>query len=244
MDKVIKIADIPIGIHTLYDSLYNCEPFVTQQEPFFNISITEQDIENEYKKVIAEATYEKRKCPSYSAVDLENTAVYRKIATKLPDYNACVFHSAAVAIGNKAFLFTAKSGIGKTTHARLWLKNIDGSYIVNGDKPILRIMDGKPFVCGTPWMGKENLGCNKNVPLSAICFLHRGTVNRLELAKKEKSLPRLIGQVHRPSDGDLIEKTVRLLSDIRQSVLLYDLYCNMEDEAVRVAYGGMCDGKI
>ncbi len=244
MYKVIKIADIPIGIHTLYDPLYNAEPFVTEQKPLFTVSVTEHDIINEQKKVMAEAAFEKKPCPSYSAAALENTAVYRKIAAKLPEYNACVFHGAAVAIGNKAFLFTAKSGTGKTTHARLWLKNIDGSYIVNGDKPVLRIMDGKPFVCGTPWMGKENLGCNKNVPLFAICFLHRATVNHLEPTEAEKALPRLIGQSHRPADGDLIEKTVRLLSDVRRSVGLYDLYCNMEDEAVSVAYGGMCDGKV
>ena len=31
-----------------------------------------------------------------------------------------------------------KGGVGKTTHTKLWLDNIPGSFVVNGDKPLIR----------------------------------------------------------------------------------------------------------
>ena len=239
MIKTLKLAEIPIRIETLFDFILPTEGYETEEEPAFTVHITERDILTERKKSIAEALHEGQACPLYSPAELESTAVYRKIAAKLPEYDAVVFHGSAVAVGEKAYLFTARSGTGKTTHTDLWLKNIEGSYIVNGDKPILRLLDGRPTVCGTPWMGKEGRGCNKNVPLAALCFLNRGTENRIEKTELARVYPRLIGQTYRPETGAMVAKTVRILEKIGQSVPLYELFCNMEDEAARVSCEGM-----
>ena len=244
MDTIIKLAGIPIAIHTLYESLNNTDEYKTDDSPAFTVEMTEADILYERRKCVEECAYEGIPCPDYSPAQLENTAVYRKIAAKLPEYDAFVFHGAAVAVGERAYLFTAKSGTGKTTHVRLWLDHIAGSYIVNGDKPILRVIDGKPYVCGTPWMGKEGYGCNRIVPLSAICLLNRGDDNRIEKTAFAKVYPRLIGQAYRPPDGAAVRKTVSLLEKIAQSAPIYELFCNMEETAARVAFGGMSDDKI
>lgn len=244
MEKRIILAGIPIEIHTLFDSLCHTEDYETDEPPAFSLSISGEDLLYEQRKSMEEAAYEGLPCPAYSPAELESTAVYRKIAARLPDYDALVFHGSAVAVGDKAYLFTAKSGTGKTTHTGLWLKNIEGSYVVNGDKPILRIMDGRPFVCGTPWMGKEGLGCGRNVPLAAICLLNRSADNRIEKADFGKVYLRLIGQSYRPPEGGLVAKTVKLLERIGQSVPIFELFCNMEDEAALVSFGGMSDDKI
>lgn len=244
MEKRIRLAGIPIEIHTLYDSLLNTESYETAEEPFFTVSTTEQDILAEQQKSLAEAAYEGLAYPGYSPPELENTAVYRKIADALPDYDGFVFHGSAVAVGEQAYLFTARSGMGKSTHTALWLKNIPGSYIVNGDKPVIRLIGGTPFVCGTPWMGKEACGCNRMVPLRSICFLHRGQANRLELTDFKTTYPRLIGQAYRGQSGAHIAKTVKLLEKVGQSVSLYELFCNMEDEAAAVSFGGMSGEQI
>ena len=244
MYKTIKLAEIPIGISAQYDSLPHAAAYETDESPVFTVTVTEEDILAEQKKSMAECRYEGIPYPNYSPAELENTAIYRKIAARLPDFDAAVFHGSAVAVGDKAYLFTAKSGTGKSTHTALWLKNIEGSFIVNGDKPILRIMDGKPFVCGTPWMGKEGYGCPKNVPLSALCFLNRGQENRIEKVGFQKVYPRLIGQCYRPENGPAVAKTVKLLERIGQAVSLYELFCNREDEAATVAFKGMSDDNI
>ena len=239
MDKTLKLAGIPIGVRTLYDSLTDVGDYEADEAPAFVVETTEEDILDEQQKSIAEAAFEGLPCPAYTPARLENTAVYRKIAAPLPEYDAFVFHGSAVAVDGRAYLFTAKSGTGKTTHTNLWLKNIEGSFVVNGDKPILRLIDGKPFVCGTPWMGKEGMGCAVNVPLHAICFLNRGTENRIEKTEFSALFSRLIGQAYRPPDGKLVAQTVRLLEQICKGANLYTLFCTMEDEAAAVSFGGM-----
>ena len=239
--KTIIIAGIPIGIETLCDSMTKAfDDYETDRSPAFTVTTTEADIDAEERKSISECAYEGIPYPGFTRAELENTAIYRRIATKLPEYDALVFHGSAVAVGEKAFLFTASSGTGKTTHTRLWLKNIPGSYVVNGDKPVLRVTEGKVLVCGTPWMGKEGLGCAKDAELKALCFLNRGAENRIEKTTLSAVLPRLIGQAYRPANRALIAQTVRLLDKIGRNVGIYELFCNMEDDAARVSYEGMC----
>ena len=244
MEKRIKLAGIPIKIHTLYDSLLNIESYETAEAPFFTVSTTGLDILAEQRKCMAEAAYEDLPYPAYSPPKLENTAVYRKIADALPDYDGFVFHDSAVAVREQAYLFTARSGMGKSTHTALWLKNIPGSYIVNGDKPVIRLIGGRPFICGTPLMGKEGYGCNRMVPLSAICFLNRGKENRIEATEFRNVYPRLIGQSYRPENAALMVKTIELLKKIGKCVPIYELFCNMEDEAALGAFKGMSDDEI
>ena len=238
--KRIRLAEIPIEIHSLYDSVPHAEEYETADAPAFTVSIEEQDILDEQRKSMAEAAYEGIVYPGYSAPELESTAIYRKIAAKLPEYDAFVFHGSAVAVGDRAYLFTAKSGTGKTTHTRLWLKNIADSYVVNGDKPIIRLIDNTAYVCGTPWMGKEGYGCNRVVPLAAVCLIDRGQSNRIERVEFQRVYPRLIGQSYRPENGALVVKTVRLLERLGRYVPIYELACNMEDEAAFVAFEGIC----
>ena len=241
MNKRILLAGIPMELQTLFDCIPEIGSYETDIPPVFTVRTSVQDIVNERKKCIAECVHERLPYPNYSPAELENTAIYRKIAEKLPEYDGFVCHGAAVAVREHAYLFTAKSGTGKTTHTRLWRRNIEGCYVVNGDKPIVRQIDGVPNVCGTPWMGKEGYGCSKNVPLKAICLLNRGTENRIERTEFKKVYPRLLSQVYRPENGAFMVKTLRLLEQFGKSVPIFELFCNMEDEAAKVAFGGMSD---
>lgn len=240
MKTILEIAQIPVGINTSLNCLdEHCKAYATDRTPFFTVTTDAEDIEYERQKSIEECAYEGLPFPGYPPEELENTAVYRKIALKLPEYDALVFHGSAVAVDGKAYLFTAKSGTGKTTHTNLWLKNIRNSFIVNGDKPVLRIIDGISCVCGTPWMGKEELGCNCIVPLGGICFLSKGETNVITKAGFGAVYPKLIGQSFRPSDSAMLLKTMKLIERIGSSVPLYEMSCNMDDEAAFTSYGEM-----
>lgn len=240
MKTTLEIAGLPIGICTTLDCLDKaCEDYVTKKEPVFTVATDGEDIRREMRKSMDECAYEGIPYPGYTPAELENTAVYRKIAMKLPEYDALVFHGSAVAAEGKAFLFTAKSGTGKTTHTNLWLKNFPGSYIVNGDKPVLRAAEGTVYVCGTPWMGKEAQGCSEMVPLAGICFLNRGEKNEIKPVSFSEVMPRFVGQSFRPHDSASLLKTLKLIEKIGQSVPLYELNCNMDDEAAFVARRGM-----
>ena len=52
----------------------------------------------------------------------ESICIYRSIARQLTSFSAFVMHGAAVELDGQAYVFAAKSGVGKTTHTRLWLE--------------------------------------------------------------------------------------------------------------------------
>ena len=236
----ICIAGLTIGIHHIYNSINRSPSCFFGSGPHdFEVTIREEDISAEREKVRAEYALEGLPYEEFPPSSLETTAIYRKIGQQLPRYGGVIFHGSAVAIGERAYLFTAKSGTGKTTHTNLWLKTIPGSYIVDGDKPILRLTDGGVTVCGTPWNGKEGLGTNAMVPLKAICLLERGEENRIRQITFQEALSTVIGQTYRSPNRAVLAETLKIIGRLGRQVDFYRLSCNMEDEAALVSFRGM-----
>jgi len=100
----------------------------------------------------------------------------------LLDYEGMVLHASALAYEERAYLFSAPCGTGKSTHARQWQEHFgsDKVQIINDDKPALRLTDGSFYVFGTPWSGKSEYSLNVQVPLQAICFLEQSAHNWIE----------------------------------------------------------------
>ena len=243
MTTIFTMAGLTVRVQHQYDDILGVSSrFAVSGEdvtPDISVEITDEDIRAEEQKTVAEAILEQIPVVHYPDSYLETTAIYRKIADKLPAFGGVVFHGSAVAVGEKAVLFAAHSGVGKTTHTRLWLDQIPGSYVVNGDKPVIRLFDGTPYVCGTPWMGKEKLGCTDNVPLRAIVFLSRGEQNTIEEVPVASVLPRLIEQTYRSPDPLALSQTLAVLKHVCSSVRFYKLTCNMEPDAAKICFEGI-----
>lgn len=236
----ICIAGIPIRIHCTFASTEEfCRSYLSKEMPAFEMTITMDDIQKE--REIADAQYQQDCAPLYVFSDayLETLSLYRKLALPLLSYNCIIFHGTVVAVDGYAYMFTAKSGTGKTTHAKLWLKNIRNSFILNGDKPLIRITNGAIMVCGTPWNGKENYGTNAILPLRAICFLSRDTENHIERISVAEAFPGLYQQMHLCRGLAETEKQLTLLGEIANRVELYYLACNMDSDAAVVSYREM-----
>ena len=138
------LAGIPVEMICTGEYLVRqCRDYITDTTPEFSIEMTEDDIA---------AEKERSEDKSYSDEYYESLAFYRKLCDKIPDRGIILFHSCAVAVDGKAYLFTAPSGTGKSTHASLW-KEILGERvrIINGDKPLIRVTPGLITVYGTPW---------------------------------------------------------------------------------------------
>ena len=171
---------------------------------------------------------------------LETLAVYRKLAQLLVQDDILLMHGAVVAVDGQAYLFTAQSGTGKTTHTRLWMQQFgDRAVMVNGDKPLLHITNEGVTVYGTPWDGKEHLSTNTSCPLKALGILTRSETDHIERISKKEALSMLCQQVYRPEDPTTLAKMLALVDRLGSSVPLYRLSCNMEPEAALVAYHGM-----
>ena len=91
-----------------------------------------------------------------------------------------LFHAAVVSHEGKGYMFLGPSGTGKSTHARLWLKYIDGTALVNDDNPVVRLAaDGLPVVYGSPWSGKTPCYRNVSYPLGGIVLLSQAPYNKI-----------------------------------------------------------------
>ena len=243
MDFCISIAGFTIGVHSLYDEVFDlCRDYLCREAEDFSVAVTQEDIDYERHKSLREAAYEGRTPVIYPDSYLETLSVYRKIAVAMPEYGAFLMHGAVIGLDGEAYLFTAPSGVGKTTHIRLWLEYIPGSYVVNGDKPILRLTQDGVIACGTPWSGKEQMNRNVCVPLRAIVFLQRGEQNTIAPVPFGKVYPRLIQQTYRPSSKDALIRTMELLKELGERIGFYELTCNREPEAALVACKGIRKG--
>lgn len=236
MEFTVCLADKNVAVKSLFDEVYDfCHDYLTDAPADISVAVTPEDINYEKIVNIREAQIEGIPVVEYSDSYLETLAVYRKIVTKMLDFDTFLMHGAVVAVGDKAWLFTAPSGTGKTTHINLWLNNIPGSYVVNGDKPLIHVGD-ECTVYGTPWAGKEGMNHNIGVKLCGIVILNRGVENHIEKVPMTQILPLLIQQSYRPKEKSELEKTLSLLSRLGKKIPMYQLYCNMNPEAAFVAY--------
>lgn len=236
MEFSVCLAGKNIAVKSLFDEVYDfCRDYLTDKPADITVTVTPEDILYEMRVNAREAQIEGIPVEDYPDSYLETLAVYRKIATNMLDFDTFLMHGAVVAVGDKAWLFTAPSGTGKTTHINLWLKNIPGSYVVNGDKPLIHIGD-ECTVYGTPWAGKERMNRNMGVKLCGIVVLNRGLKNHIEKVPMNQILPVLIQQSYRPKTRVELEKTLSLLNRLGRKIPMYQLYCNMNDEAALTAY--------
>lgn len=238
---IYKIADRIIEITSIYDEVHIlCSDYWHIGIPDFSVVISPRDIDFERSKTKEIAPDGGVNTKGYSDSYLETLAVYRKISEKMIEYDTMLFHGSVIAVDGAGYMFTAKSGTGKSTHARLWREYLQNrAVMVNDDKPLLRISDNVVTAYGTPWNGKHRLGNNISVPLKAICILNRGRENHIEQISKSSSYPILLQQVYRAQDSQKMVKTFELLDKLVKNTEFFKLECNMNVEAAKLAYNAM-----
>lgn len=238
----IRLADKNIEVENMYSYVeeYSRDYAICGEcKADFTFCIMPEDIAFERQKSEQEDVMEGREIRHFSDEYLETLAVYRRIAERMPCFDTVLFHGSCIAVDGEGYLFTAKSGIGKSTHTRLWRKLFgDRAVMVNDDKPLLRVNEeGSAIVYGTPWDGKHRLSSNIAVPLRAMCILERASDNVIREITKTEAYPMLLQQVYRPADQDAMRQTIFLLD--RMDIKLYRLCCNMDISAAELSYRTM-----
>ncbi len=148
-------------------------------------------------------------------------------------YQGLMLHAAAIVYNGKAYLFVALPGTGKTTHVCLWRQVLgDRVFILNGDKPFLRVKDGQILAYGGPWQGKEGYGCNGVYPLGGVYLLRRGTENRVCQVSSAEKLKGLLDAILLCEDHRAMVGAMEVLNTLCKTVPVNALYCNMETGAV------------
>lgn len=209
---------------------YEIDP---KTEPEFMIRVSEEDLSYEKEKseeVFPECIY-------------ESLALYRKLCEKMIKKDTFLFHCSAVAVDGKAYLFAAPSGTGKSTHTRLWRQYFGKrAVMINDDKPLLRIQEDAVYVCGTPWCGKHGIQTNCKMPIQGICILRRGEKNSIRKITAIEGYPDLYKQTYRPErEKEKMIKTLSLLKQLAERIPLYEMHCNISEEAAELAWNTMKD---
>lgn len=236
-----KLAGVNIGIRCLHPATQKlCRDYLTAEAPDFTVTTSQENIDYEREQSAKTSLEEFGRVIPYSDGYLETLAVYRQIAQGMLDYDTILFHGSAICVDGQAYLFTARSGTGKSTHTRLWRERFgDRAYMVNDDKPLIRITPEAIYVCGTPWDGKHHLSRNTMVPLKALCRLERGQENCIAPLFPTLMFPTALQQAYLPPDEASMKKALSLLEALVTRVGCYRLQCNMDPEAAQVSYEGM-----
>lgn len=235
----IEVANKVVSIQAQYDrSLRLSEHFLTDKEPDFRVVTSPWEIKKEWELLekINDGTHI-RYC------DAEHTVILRKISEKLLDYHTLMMHGAAISVHGSAYMFLAKSGVGKSTHIMKWRERLPDAYIVNGDKPFI-ITGETPMVCGSPWSGKEHICSRQIVPLKSIILMERAENNRIERISFSDAFLGLYQQTFHPDDPDKARKVLAMLKSLEPGVTFYRFgFNNFKDDCFDVAYNVLVRGQ-
>ncbi len=231
----VEIAGVPLLIRCRWgENRAFFRDYLSRKEPRFLIAPEQEDLENIRSRLSQRAPAEPS--PAY----LENNAIHALLAERLVWEHVLLVHGSALCMDGQAYLFTAKSGTGKSTHARLWRERFGGRvWMLNDDKPMLRVQEGRVTVYGTPWNGKHRLSRNASAPLKAVALLERAGETRVSPLSGAEALPRLMEQALRARDPETMGQILELERELLTAVPFYRLSCTMDPEAAEIAWRAM-----
>lgn len=231
--KYYSIAGLNVAMH------FGGQTLTKQAKPY-EADVVPEKIDMEINPTVEIVLGLLQKHPEANANVCEYMWTGTEFYEKLLDFDGFMLHSSAVVVDGKAYLFSATSGTGKSTHTGLWLKVFgDRAKILNDDKPAIRVIEGKVYACGTPWSGKSDLSVNEIVPVQGICFLERSKDNYISEITIKEAMPRLFEQTIKLRDADKTDKMFSCLEKVFENVKVYKMGCNISEEAAIVAYNKM-----
>lgn len=232
----VRMAELVIAVSAMHEETKRfCKDYLLEEVPRvidIEVCVTEEDI-----------LRERELCKSQTCSDryLETLVLLRLIASRIVKFHRLFFHSSAIAVDGEVYLFTAPSGTGKSTHARIWRRHFGNrAVMVNDDKPFLCCEEkGKIVVYGSPWDGKHRLSNNVGLPLKGICILTQAEENRIYPVSPEDAFRRFYLQTyHVRTDAEHMKDTLECIGRILEYPI-WHLECNISEEAARLSYETM-----
>ena len=226
------IAGLCVSMNVGGRTLKQAEKYLSKNQnktPDIKINVSKKRIEDAVKDH-----------PELSEDDWEYLLTGSDFYTYLLDFDGMLLHSSCVVVNDSAYLFSADSGTGKSTHTNLWLEKFkENAYILNDDKPAIRKIDGKIYACGTPWSGKYDISRPNIVPVAAIALLQRNDTNYIKPAETKKGVFTIFSQTVRRLNKEHINKLFDNVEMLFENIPIYEFGCNISQDAVTVAYNTM-----
>lgn len=189
--------------------------------------------------LIANADFSECRCALNGDVTMRqfglNNALMLCYAFAGSHYQTLLVHASCIAYNGCGYPFIAKSGTGKSTHSSLWLQHIEGSELMNDDNPVIRIIDGTPYIYGSPWSGKTP--CYRNIvrPLGAIVNISRASANSIEQLGPVQAFAALLPACSSMMwDSVINDNLCNSLTTIISTTPIYTLHCLPDEAAARL----------
>lgn len=156
-----------------FDAIGNSRIYrVTQNPDGDDIIRIESDDGRAYRLIIPERLAD-------SVCKNGNWLLYLPLKKLMLPFGRVIIHASAVIYRGEAYVFSAPSGSGKSTQADIWNREF-GAEIINGDKVILSLENGRVIAHGGPAAGSSGIYKNICAPVAAIMLLEKATENRIE----------------------------------------------------------------
>ena len=169
-----------------------------------------------------------------------NNALMIMFALCCSAYDSLLFHASVIMHDERGYLFLGKSGTGKSTHSRLWLEHIEGCELLNDDNPVVRIIDGKPWVFGTPWSGKTPCYKNKRVPVGGFVKLFQASVNEITRLNTFQAYAAILPTVSNMRwENNCANAVSSTIEKIIQQVPVFSLRNRPEKEAALMSFNSV-----
>jgi len=223
MGRIVPPAD---GLQVLYDfEVEGVRSIFGRHGDTYDFRMTEGDAELlAMRKKQGDALVEATATESLTAFRF---GLWMACNLAMVELGAVAIHSSTVVRDGRAVLFLGESGTGKSTHTRLWLNNLEGSWLLNDDSPFITVEHGQAVVYGSPWSGKTHCYKPERIPIAGIVRLSQAPHNQI------RRLPPVaaFGAIY-PSlppafayDEYLTDRLCALASKVLEKVPVYHLEC-------------------
>ena len=166
-----------------------------------------------------------------------DAAVLLMFALATSGRGVIVMHSSVVVNEGKGYLFLGRSGIGKSTHTSLWVKNIPGVHLLNDDNPVICVKDDMVRVYGSPWSGNTNCYLNEDYPVGAFVEISRALHNTMRRVNFSDALSIITkASVARFAIPGIAERLLDTLLRITKKHSVFILECKPDICAVKMCH--------
>lgn len=143
-----------------------------------------------------------------------------------------LLHASYISTDMGAILFTAPSGVGKSTQAALWCE-LRGAKLCNGDRAAVKCENGTVYAYGVPFSGSSGVSENETMPVRAIVYLSQAPQTQITKLTGVRAFRRVWEgcSVNSWNRTDA-EKCASSVEKIVSAVPIYHLSCTPDESAV------------
>lgn len=226
-----NIAGVIVEMNPMFDRT------ISQAKPYLTTSLNNPDISIELS--IEKLEEIKKRYNHLNLEEIEYIFLGQLFYRHILKYNGILLHSSCVVKDKQAYLFSAPSGTGKSTHTNLWLEEFKDAYILNDDKPAIIYKDNTLYAAGTPFSGKHDISKNLLVPIKGICFIERSSNNWIKEISSKQAIFEILNQTERiPYENDMT-LILSHIENIVKNTKIYKMGCNISIDAVYTSYNKM-----